>query len=65
MLGSENLRISVFNRYLIIMVLELGGRLLDILQIVVFIDSMDIKSMIKPRRLEYVNDFREILEEIN
>ncbi len=61
MLSTEKLRFSVLNRYLIIKTIQLGGRIADILSIIVFIESIDVRGTLKPERTGTVNDFLEVL----
>lgn len=65
MLSAEKLRFSVINRFLIIKTIQLGGRIADILSVIVFIESIDIRGVLKPAREGIVNDFLEILNFIH
>ena len=62
MMGSESLRFSALNRFLILQTMQLGARLIDIILVVVFMEIGDTKNGFRPKREGYVNDFAEILD---
>lgn len=65
LLSSDALRLSALSRYFLINVLQLGGRLVDAIQLVVLMDSIEMRGIIKPKREGVVNDFLEALHLID